>query len=557
MSRLWCKKRVPRPLVVKHCMRKISYPASDRGIVAQAPCRADLAGGTIDLWPLYLFHPDALTLNFAVNILTTCRITPLKGKRIHLRSARHPARRAVSQLRGTLRTARRFRLPLAARLLQFFAPKEGLLIETDSESPAGAGISGSSALMIATTAALARFTGRHLTLEQMRVIAQNVEAQIIQVPTGCQDYYPALYGGVSAIHLDADGIHREAVPVAPEEIESRFVLAYTGAPRQSGINNWEVFKAHINGDRRVFRNFERIVAIAQAMHQALLDGDWDEVARLLREEWKLRRTNAPGITTPLIDKLISVAARHGGRAAKACGAGGGGCVIFLVEEGAASRVATAIGDNGGRVLPLQVARDGLRIVLFRSISASMDSERRGTFLRLTRSNKFHDWRIFPSERRYNQGNCRVGVPYEPTFRSSYCCLSCCSAWPWLAPTIRKPSLPHLSHQTRMDLIRAFNSELVYIRSPFPMGKTGLTLKDGQLTPSGEELQRMIAMWGPAVKPGDQARISQILVKSDRIHFEINGGPVKKEKWYQHIQFGGGGGMIRAQRPQCQSARLLR
>ncbi|PYX14581.1 MAG: GHMP kinase [Acidobacteria bacterium] len=260
-----------------------------------------------------------------------------------------------------MRGANRFRLPLAARLLQFFAPKEGLLIETDSESPAGAGISGSSALMIATTAALARFTDRNLTLEQMRVIAQNVEAQIIRVPTGCQDYYPALYGGVSAIHLDADGIHREAVPVTPEEIESRFVLAYTGAPRQSGINNWEVFKAHINGDKHVFRNFERIAEIARAMHQALVPGNWEEVARLLREEWKLRRTNAPGITTPLIDKLISIASKHGGQGAKACGAGGGGCVIFLVEKGAASRVATAIGDNGGRVLPLQVARDGLRL----------------------------------------------------------------------------------------------------------------------------------------------------------------------------------------------------
>ena len=329
-------------------------------IVAQAPCRADLAGGTIDLWPLYLFHPGAITVNFAVNILTTCRITPQKGKRIHLRSLDTRREEEFSSFEA-LRTASRFRLPLAARLLQFFAPKEGLLMETDSESPAGAGISGSSALMIASTAALARFTDRNLTLEQMRVIAQNVEAQIIHVPTGCQDYYPALYGGVSAIHLDADGIHREGVTVMPEEIEERFVLAYTGAPRQSGINNWEVFKAHINGDKRVFRNFERIVAIARAMHQALVDADWEEVARLLREEWKLRRTNAPGITTPLIDKLISVATRHGGRAAKACGAGGGGCVIFLVEKGAASRVATAIGDNGGRVLPLQVARNGLRV----------------------------------------------------------------------------------------------------------------------------------------------------------------------------------------------------
>src|SRR5262252_2594218 len=256
-------------------------------IIAQAPCRADLAGGTIDLWPLYLFHPGALTLNFAVNILTTCRITPLTGKRIHLRSLDTRKEQEFPSFEA-LRKSHRFPLPLAARLLQFFAPKEGLLIETDSESPAGAGISGSSALMIATTAALARFTDRNLTLEQMRVIAQNVEAQIIQVPTGCQDYYPALYGGVSAIHLDADGIHREAVPIMPEEIESRFVLAYTGAPRQSGINNWEVFKAHINGDKRVHRHFERIAGIARAMHHALLRGDWNDVGRLLREEWKLR-----------------------------------------------------------------------------------------------------------------------------------------------------------------------------------------------------------------------------------------------------------------------------
>jgi len=102
--------------------------------------------------------------------------------------------------------------------------------------------------------------------------------------------------------------------------------------------------------------------------------------------------------------------------------------------------------------------------------------------------------------------------------------------------------PHISKQTRMDLIHTFNFELVYIRSPFPMGKTGLTLKDGHLSPAGDEMQNMLAMWGPAAKPGDQARISEILIKKDRIHFEINGGPVKKLKWYQHIQVGSGAGM---------------
>ncbi|HEV2731357.1 MAG TPA: hypothetical protein VGV15_15105, partial [Terriglobales bacterium] len=104
------------------------------------------------------------------------------------------------------------------------------------------------------------------------------------------------------------------------------------------------------------------------------------------------------------------------------------------------------------------------------------------------------------------------------------------------------SAPHISKQTRMDLIRAFNAELVYIRSPFPMGKKGLTLRDGKLSPGGGELEQMIAMWGPAAKPGDQARISEIIIKDKSIHFEINGGPVKKQKWYQRIQVGGSGGM---------------
>jgi D-glycero-alpha-D-manno-heptose-7-phosphate kinase len=333
-------------------------PAS---ITATAPCRVDLAGGTLDMWPLYLFHPDSVTVNFAVNVLTTCRITPQAGRRITLKSVdtrREESFASFDELCG----AKKFRHPLAAHLVRFFAPSGGLTIETRSESPAGAGISGSSALMVAATAALARYTGRQLDREQIRELAQNVEAQLIRVPTGCQDYYPALYGGVSAIHLDPDGIHREAIAVSPEEMEARLVLAYTGAPRQSGINNWEVFKAHINRDKRVQRNFAEIGKIARGMHAALTHHDWDGVARLLREEWKLRRTNAPGISTPLIEKLMKAAARNGGRAAKVCGAGGGGCVIFFVEPEAKERVAEVLRANGGHILNCRVARDGLTVI---------------------------------------------------------------------------------------------------------------------------------------------------------------------------------------------------
>ena len=334
-------------------------PTSIDQIYAQAPCRADLAGSTLDLWPLYLFHPGSVTVNMAVSILTTCKITPRKGRAIHLQSVDTGREDRFASLSALMR-AKKYDHALAAYLVRFFQPKEGFLLETHSESPAGAGISGSSAMMIATSAALARFVGREIDIEQIRVIAQNVEAQLIRVPTGCQDYYPAMYGGVNAIHLDPDGIHCEPIAIPADEMNQRFVLFYTGAPRQSGINNWEVFKQHINGDKHVIWNFAEISRIAQAMHRALKQAKWDDVERLLHEEWKLRRTNAPGITTPLIDKLIGAARKQGARAAKVCGAGGGGCVVVFIEKGTRERVENAIRKNGGQPLDFQVAREGLR-----------------------------------------------------------------------------------------------------------------------------------------------------------------------------------------------------
>jgi hypothetical protein len=100
-------------------------------------------------------------------------------------------------------------------------------------------------------------------------------------------------------------------------------------------------------------------------------------------------------------------------------------------------------------------------------------------------------------------------------------------------------LPKISKGTREDIVHAFNEELVYIRTNFPMGKTGLKLRNGTVSPAGPELQHLMSLWGPAAKPGDRARISDVVIKEDHIRFEINGGPVKKQKWYQHIQVSGG------------------
>jgi D-glycero-alpha-D-manno-heptose-7-phosphate kinase len=336
-------------------------------IVSQAPCRVDLAGATLDIWPLYLFHEGAVTVNFAVDRYTHASIEPRTGTRITLKSVdlkREASYESLEDLLGDRRPV----LPLAVEVIRFFRPASGFNLETGSEAPAGAGISGSSALIIAATSAFNRWLHSGYSIEKLREISQNIEARIIRVPTGCQDYYPAMYGGVSAIELGCAGVRHSRLAVDPGDLEQRVVLAYTGAPRNSGINNWEVTKAHIDGSRKVQGNFDAIRAIATAMRSALERADWDETARLVREEWSFRRRNAPGITTPLIGRIVTSARRAGAAAAKVCGAGGGGCVLFLIDPGARDRVEAAIRKEGATVLPVHVARRGVRV---RTIGAGM------------------------------------------------------------------------------------------------------------------------------------------------------------------------------------------
>ena len=329
-------------------------------ITAKSPCRVDLAGGTLDIWPLYLYHANAVTVNFAVDRYTSCEVITRADSKIVLRSADQRGEETFESFSALLAVPK-YKLPLLAYVVRFFQPEGGLELSTNSEAPSGAGISGSSSLIITIASALNKLKGTGYNIEKIREISQNIEAQIIRVPTGCQDYYPAMYGGVTAIELGVAGIVRKAIPVELADLNERIVLAYTGEPRNSGINNWEVTKAHINGDRAVRRNFDRIAAIAAGMRSALEKADWNEAARLLREEWTNRKKNAPGITTPLIDKLIESTRKAGAKGAKVCGAGGGGCVFFLVERGAKARVSELIVQAGGQVLPVQVAPQGVRV----------------------------------------------------------------------------------------------------------------------------------------------------------------------------------------------------
>lgn len=324
-------------------------------IAASAPTRIDLAGGTLDIWPLYLFHPGAQTINAAISLRAHATIDRRTDDRIVITSLDTGVTVEADDWHE-LRDRRELRL---LSLLAHFFEARGITLTTSCESPAGAGIAGSSALNVAVCAALAEWRRTHYEPEALLQIAVNVEAQAIGVPTGLQDYRPALYGGVAALQLDIDRVRRVLLDVDPAAIEARLVLCYTGEPRNSGTNNWDILKSHIDGDRHVFDCFERIRDTAAAMRGALARGDWDAVGRAIADEWDNRKRLSPGVSTATIDALIARATQAGATAAKVCGAGGGGCLFCYGPPDRRDAIREALARGGARLLDFRLERDGL------------------------------------------------------------------------------------------------------------------------------------------------------------------------------------------------------
>jgi len=328
-------------------------------IEASAPTRVDLAGGTIDIPPLFLFHEGAATVNFAVSMRAHCRIETLDDEKIILESVDQKQRveTTVSEIRS-LKNEPRLELP--AKLVYFFRPATGFHMTTKLEGPSKAGLAGSSTLNIACIGALNKLVGDRYAPEKFIPIAANVECQVIKVPTGFQDYYSAQYGGVACINFAADGMKREALNVDAAILERRIAICYAGEPHDSGTNNWDITKRHIDGDKEIFEIFEGIRDTSLKMRAALRAGAWDAVGEILSAAHPQRKRLSPNITTPQMDHLIDTALAYGAIAPKVCGAGGGGCIAFFCKEGRKKEVEEILdAEENVEVLDWNLSNDGL------------------------------------------------------------------------------------------------------------------------------------------------------------------------------------------------------
>jgi D-glycero-alpha-D-manno-heptose-7-phosphate kinase len=330
-------------------------------VEATAPCRVDLAGAALDIWPLYLFHPGAVTVSVAIDRRAWCRVeTGVVGVRLESKDTLQKAEgKEVSELLGHRG------LSLVAHILRSLGIESGVRVTTQAKVPAGAGLGGSSALAVAVAGAAARATGRDLSPADLWPILRDAETQCLGVPAGVQDYLAAIHGGVLAVNLGAGTVRVERLETDPGKVEESLILVDSGVARSPGINNWDLLKGQGDGESRVGESLAAIASVARRVRQALVSACYQEVGALMAEEWEARKRLAPGVTTPEIDRIAEVAALAGG-GAKVCGAGGGGLVAVWATPGERSpgtreRVEEALGSAGFRSFPVRVDLLGLEL----------------------------------------------------------------------------------------------------------------------------------------------------------------------------------------------------
>ena len=328
-----------------------------RKVIVRAPVRADLAGGTLDLWPLYLFHPGSRTVNVAISYHAESEVleTGDDAIDIHLTDQQYEQRyESIHELAADPKAA------LIHRALEHFH-LTGIRITTRTDAPRGSGLGGSSALTITLVRALSELAGAPVEGDDLIALVRDLETRLLRVPAGIQDYYPPVYGGLMAIHLNPGVVLRHPIALPVERLAEHMLLHYTGVAHFSGTNNWDIYKRQIDGKKKVHKGLDKIAESAIEMEKALESGDMEAAGVALGHEWQNRKALIDGISTPEIEAAIEAAVGAGAWAGKVCGAGGGGCIIFLMPPDRRESVREALANVPGHVIDAQPVAHGLTI----------------------------------------------------------------------------------------------------------------------------------------------------------------------------------------------------
>jgi D-glycero-alpha-D-manno-heptose-7-phosphate kinase len=335
-------------------------------IKATAPTRVDLAGGTLDLWPIHNLLERKATVNIAINLDASAEVTPSVDSRFHLLSDDLN----IHDSGFFAEITRSSKLQLFGLLLSAFWD-EGLppiLLKTQAKSPAGAGLGGSSCLAIAICHALAharaKFEPGYKIPDESNIVrtAQDVESKVIHAPTGIQDYWGGSRGGINVIEYH---FGRTNVTTLPGKLwdsqEFKLLCCYSGKSRASAINNWEIFKRIFDGDQNLLAKIAAIGNESADCAQATLAKDWKNALAASNREWALRTALWPNIETSETRKIDIAAREAGALFSRVCGAGGGGVMGVFCPIDRIPAISDAMTTAGGRVMTVTVGGPGVTV----------------------------------------------------------------------------------------------------------------------------------------------------------------------------------------------------
>jgi D-glycero-alpha-D-manno-heptose-7-phosphate kinase len=253
---------------------------------------------------------------------------------------------------------------LTAAVVFALAPGGGFRVRVERQAPYCSGIGGSSTYGIALAHAMAELCGVDHSESRMVALVRDLEARLLGVPTGEQDHWAAVRGGVLAIHLEAGGNRLESLDVPGEWLAHRTTVFFSGITHHSGMVNWQVIRRRLDGDPATTDALAEIASAARSCRRGLMTTDADLVGEAIRSEWAARRRLAPDVCPPELDRLARTAEENGATAVKACGAGGGGSLLVWHPPGARESIVSSLegASEGGRMLAAGAVRQGVRLL---------------------------------------------------------------------------------------------------------------------------------------------------------------------------------------------------
>jgi D-glycero-alpha-D-manno-heptose-7-phosphate kinase len=240
---------------------------------------------------------------------------------------------------------------------------EGIRVSYFSDLPSGSGLGTSAALNVCW---LCLVQSQSHPSEEYRTriaeLAYQLE-EMLGILGGKQDQYAAALGGFNYLTF-GETVSVERLNLAPEfvsALESRLVLCYTGKSRLSGSIHENVWGAFRRGVPETVNALYYLRNCAIRMKTVLLEGHLEEVGELIGQSWKHQKALDASVSNDQIETLFEVAMEAGAQHGKACGAGGGGCLLFFTAPGKQSVVSDALSIAGTRVIPFRFEFEGLQI----------------------------------------------------------------------------------------------------------------------------------------------------------------------------------------------------